>query len=167
MRYDIKNTWLISDTHFGHYNMIKLSGRPLNFNEKIINNWTRKIKPDDQVLHLGDLSIFFGPTRDMWADMAASLPGKKDMIRGNHDKEEVGYYLMRGITIIRPLILSVDGKQVVFTHQPEDPAKGFDINIHGHMHGNTHHQYPFEMDRHIDISCEVMDYTPVKIGDLL
>lgn len=166
------NTWIISDTHFGHYNMIKLSGRPLNFNEKIIQQWRKTVKDDEPILHLGDLVIFFGPTRDMWADMAATLPGNKYLIRGNHDKEQDFYYEIRGFAVLPQFVKTIDNKRIYFSHQPQDPEdfprdNFFDINIHGHMHGNTHHEYPFPLDRHMDVGVDVLGFAPVRLGDIL
>jgi calcineurin-like phosphoesterase family protein len=167
------DTWIISDTHFGHYNMIKLSGRPLNFNEKIITQWRKHVHKDDVILHLGDLAIFFGPTRDMWASFAATLPGDKYLIKGNHDKEKDSYYKGIGFEVVEaPLIqyfgtIDVEPMVILFSHQPQEPSEAWDLNLHGHMHGNTHHEYPFPLDRHMDVGVDVLGWAPVRLGEIL
>jgi calcineurin-like phosphoesterase family protein len=101
-----KDTWIVSDTHFGHSNMVKLCNRPLNFNERIVQGWKKTVKENDPLLHLGDLVTFFGPLTDMWLDMAATLPGDKYLIRGNHDKKNS----YKGFTVIDEQLVEIDNK---------------------------------------------------------
>ena len=57
-------TFLISDTHFGHENIIKSCGRPFNsftdMNNTIINDWNAVVEPDDIVYCLGDWNFSGG-----------------------------------------------------------------------------------------------------------
>lgn len=50
----------ISDTHFGHENIIKICNRPYQniqeMNEDIIKRWNNKVKPEDNVYFLGDFT---------------------------------------------------------------------------------------------------------------
>lgn len=66
--------WIISDTHFSHAKIIEYCNRPFRnveqMNETIIARWKGAVKPEDVVYHLG----------------ISQLPGKKILIRGNHDK---------------------------------------------------------------------------------
>jgi len=158
-----KNTWVISDTHFGHYNMVKLCHRPLNFNERIIDKWKKLVRPEEDVLHLGDLAIFFGSLHNMWAEMAADLPGNKYLIKGNHDKEKS----YRGFTVIPEQLVNIDGVWYYFTHDPKPHEDWWDINIHGHMHGNKNHEYEYPLDRHIDVGVDVFGFRPVRLEEIL
>lgn len=163
-----KNTWIISDTHLGHANMVKLCNRPLNFNEKIVEKWEKLVKPEDIILHLGDLSIFFGPTSKMWANRASELPGEKYLIRGNHDKFE-NY---PGFAIVPNQIATIEQTRILFSHEPTEKKTSWDINIHGHMHGNTHHDYPYPLDHHMDVGldtafAQAFGWGPIRLGDIL
>ncbi len=160
------DTWIISDTHFGHFNMVKLCGRPLNFNERIIEKWEKHVREDDDILHLGDLSIFFGPTSRMWAERAAQLPGNKYLIRGNHDK----HLEYEGFTVLDPFMALVGHTLIGFSHQPQRYANAsWDINIHGHLHGQGHHSHEidFPLDWHIDAGVDVVGLKPIRLRDLL
>ena len=54
-------TWVISDTHWYHENIIKLCHRPFlsakEMNEKLIENWNSVVSRDDTVYHLGDVAF--------------------------------------------------------------------------------------------------------------
>ncbi len=169
--------WLISDTHFGHANILNFKGedgipfRGKDFNtctemdEFMVHNWTQRIAPEDKVYHLGD--VMFGD-KDRFNALWARLPGQKRLLLGNHDD---GHFLAG----INP----VDGKKyfekimvwryfgeydMILTHVPmqlentyEGEHKAY-WNVHGHIHNN-----PPATKRHINISVEQTGYAPVDI----
>jgi calcineurin-like phosphoesterase family protein len=79
------NTWFTSDTHFGHFNIIRYCNRPFKtadeMDETIITNWNSLIQPNDEVYHLGDFSFW---DANKYLD---KLNGKIHIIWGNHDKQ--------------------------------------------------------------------------------
>lgn len=148
--------WLISDTHFGHDNIVKYCFRPgypnrlYDHNNFMRKHWIDLISDKDIILHLGD--VFLG------GDWHRGLPGEKYLIRGNHDSNRKIEILQElGWGLIPPLLLG----NVWFTHRPRDVEEGM-INIHGHLHQNNS-----PSKRHINISVEKTDYKPVWLGDVL
>lgn len=83
-------TWFTSDTHFGHKNIIKYSNRPFNdveeMNSVLIDNWNATVKPNDEVYHLGDFSLY---PKNMAQKILDQLSGKKHLIIGNHDQNNI------------------------------------------------------------------------------
>lgn len=81
-----KDIWVISDTHFNHYNIVHRFGRPFesvnHMNEHMIERWNSVVKPGDKVYHLGDFAM--GP-KDEHYKFITRLNGKKRLIVGNHD----------------------------------------------------------------------------------
>ena len=79
--------WVTSDTHFGHKNIIKFCNRPFDdpdaMNQYMINEWNKKVKPDDIVYHLGDVAL--GKIADT-LPLVAQLNGRKSLVPGNHDR---------------------------------------------------------------------------------
>ena len=120
---------IISDTHFfGNSYKEQIRGRVSNFDytSLIITQWAKNVKDNDIVIHLGDIGGRWNKTREL----LNSLPGRKILIRGNHDKRSVESYLEAFDEVHDTLEL--DG--YIFTHIPIDMRKSQKINISGHLH---------------------------------
>lgn len=170
-------TWLISDTHFGHRNIVIFQQRPESHEVIMLDEWIKAVGEGDDILHLGD--VFMGkqgnPAR--WANVISRLPGRKYLIKGNHDKAKDDLYRMAGFTIIPEFKQA----NVVFTHRPITKLDHWAItqaewttNIHGHIHGNVlgqnprdpEDQYILDNKTYINMSVEVRDFKPVRMGNV-
>ena len=90
---DSKNqTWLISDTHFDHANIIDLCARPFvdvdEMNNILMDNWNDTVNKQDKVYFLGDM----GNPKNYWLNQ---LNGEIVVIEGNHDKDKENTKNMR------------------------------------------------------------------------
>lgn len=168
------DTWLISDTHFGHDNIIKYCCRPDNHEEIMLENWNTSIGSNDNVLHLGDLCM--GPgAKYFLEDTAPLLNGKKKLILGNHDKKNDEFYNNCGFEIVSEFEIKHKYKQnwyiISFSHYPLDKVKySNQIHIHGHIHNNGYNFkdkfVPYKKNQ-INISVEQTKYKPVLFKDLI
>lgn len=172
---DPERTWITSDSHFGHHNIIGFCDRPERHEEILLKRWNEAVPDDATLLHLGDLS---------WKNngyfkniIAPKLKGKeKLLIMGNHDKQRFSFYRDSGFRIIKPFeqSMTIGGKDVMvsFSHYPlKKPAGPWNVHIHGHIHnngygGHTHAFAPFSMGQ-INVSVEQTHYTPVNLAVLL
>ncbi len=98
----IMDIYAISDLHLSSCDpkpMEVFGARWENYMEKITADWLSKVGPDDIVLIAGDISWAM-KLEDAVCDLntIAALPGKKILIRGNHD------YWWNGITRIRAVL---------------------------------------------------------------
>ena len=80
--------YYISDLHFYHHNLLdKMDNRGFSsveeMNEYIIEQWNKKVRKNDEVVILGDLSYGNGIQTN---EILNRLKGKLFLIRGNHDK---------------------------------------------------------------------------------
>lgn len=80
-------TFITSDTHFSHRNILHLGeGRPFESIEQhdnaLANNWNTVVQPSDMVIHLGDTA--FG-NREQTLRIFERLNGIKILVPGNHD----------------------------------------------------------------------------------
>jgi calcineurin-like phosphoesterase family protein len=157
--------FVISDTHFGHANMLSFTGldgqRVRSFesveamDEHIVARWNAVVRPRDHVYHLGDVAM-----RKDGLAMVSRLNGHKRLIPGNHDIFEVKDYLAAGFQKIYGMRV-LDGW--LMTHIPIHPESlgRFRGNVHGHIH-----ERPSPEGRYINVSVEAVAYTPVALETL-
>src|SRR5574344_1744695 len=91
------SVFVISDTHFGHKNIIKFEKTQFStieeHDETIIRNWNRVVtRKEDVVYHLGDVGLTKG---DYLKSAISRLRGYKILIMGNHDRKNASrqYFL--------------------------------------------------------------------------
>ena len=169
-----EDSFVISDHHFGHRNILNFTDGLGNkfrgdifasveeMDHSMIELHNKAVGPNDHVLFVGD--VFFGDPYKA-ADCLSKMNGKFDLILGNHDdpKSTILQKYFRSIKLIhyfREL-------GVVFSHMPlhlqqlaEKP--GIKWNVHGHIHQNDSPPGPY-----INVSVEKLGYTPVRIKDLI
>ena len=94
--------FITSDHHFGHARISELASRPFlsveEMNETMIERWNALVRPDDVVLHLGDLAL--GPIEQSVA-LAARLNGRRLLVPGNHDRVSPATQTKRAIERFR------------------------------------------------------------------
>ena len=171
-----KNIFFISDTHFGHANMLNFTNysgermRPFNsieeLDELMIENWNKMVGPNDRIYHLGDVVYKCG-NRDQ---IMSRLNGKKVLVKGNHDRDQLGWY-KKYFEDIRGTF-HIDGNYLL-SHFPIHPdSKGrFVRNLHGHIHAQTVMKWEYSIIDGCDIrvpdlwyrNCcvEVNNYSPI------
>jgi calcineurin-like phosphoesterase family protein len=151
----------------------------MNHNNIMIDRWNKAVGPDDVVLHLGDLVFTTNANKQkmFFESVGPSLNGKKYLILGNHDKKHwIKFYEAAGFEVIKPFSMQYRGYTISFDHYPTNQgaiSKGDDnIRVHGHIH-NSGYGSPYikrkQMKRYgnINVSVEVIDYTPQSIERLL
>jgi calcineurin-like phosphoesterase family protein len=171
----LPKVWLTSDTHFGHENIIKYCNRPFNdvwqMNVALTTIWTGKVTDDDIVVHLGDLTLMKDPKKykSTW-QLIRSLPGKKILVRGNHDHPRIVPYLREiGWVIVNEII----SENVTMRHIPPtgtsdaDIVCAPDVFLHGHIHGKSHHRdHPSGNCYDVGVDATA-DYGPVLLDGFL
>ena len=103
---------IISDTHFGHENILIYEPNRLkkakeagydNFDEFLVDRLNQYISKNDEVLHLGDVALKEGYI------YANRLNGKYTLIKGNHEnKTRIEYYKSIGWKIIEDIQIEVE-----------------------------------------------------------
>jgi len=163
---------VVSDTHFGHDNIIEYTSRPFRADEQdeiMLGRWRETVGPSDPVLHLGDVVVGAGP--GIWPRIAA-LPGSpRWLVLGNHDKEHrLPGIAAAGFVVLPPPVFAYRGWLVACTHEPMPPAEidllagGRTLNVHGHVHDKL---WLAPDRRQINVCVELTDYRPVRLRPLL
>jgi calcineurin-like phosphoesterase family protein len=192
---DLDKTWVVSDTHFGHENIVGFCHRPEEHDQIMIAEWRAHVPDDATVLHLGDLS-YKGNARFKHLVSKELTGERKLLVKGNHDRQGFKFYRDCGFKLARPFALGLntfDGESLVaytggydfiaadcdyvvsFAHYawgpPEDEGEmpSNHWRIHGHIHNNGYVRdgfVPF-LRNHINMSVEQTKYRPVNLRLLL
>jgi calcineurin-like phosphoesterase family protein len=187
---DLYNTWVVSDTHFGHDNIVGFCHRPEDHEQVMIAEWRAQVPDDGHVIHLGDLC--YKSNARFKARTAKELTGAtKWIIQGNHDKQRFSFYRDCGFRVVKPfkiaLSLQVSGKLLVipeehhaiwpptyvisFSHYTHSNGKlpENEWRLHGHIHNNGYSRDAFVpfLKNHVNLSLEQTKYRPVNLGLLL
>lgn len=121
--------WFCSDLHFGHKNIQKYRGEVSSEEENrwnITKDWTDVVGKKDIVYVLGDACFTMDTINDF-----KLLPGKKILIRGNHDLLDTQVYL----TVFKSVYGILKYKEFWLTHAPIHPQElRGRVNLHGHVH---------------------------------
>ena len=119
-----RKTWVISDTHFYHKKMVELCNRPNDFDKIITKNINQLIKPQDMLIHLGDVT---------WKEFP-HWPCETILVKGNHDSKSYTYYKNHGFVFCCDTFsIKYGGLDIIFSHKPLI-FHDHDLNIHGHLH---------------------------------
>ena len=160
--------WVAADPHFYHDAIAVYCSRPANHTQLIVENMARVIKREDVLYILGD--VHFG-TEQQLKTILASIPGRKYLVRGNHDRWTDTKYLLCGFSGVFD---SVTVGNVYMTHIPSEPPPGM-VNLHGHLHNLGYKGEPsfgegygqFCNDKHILYAPELYNYQPVQLSSIV
>ena len=81
-------TWIWSDLHLHHRNIIRYCSRPFQsveaMNEALLAAWKETVDEADTIICGGDIALAGALKRERLARVRA-MPGRKLLVRGNHD----------------------------------------------------------------------------------
>lgn len=152
-----KRIFVISDTHFGHKNILEFEPikRPFTsieeHDETLIQLWNETVGKNDTVWHLGD--VLFGAKN---FSILERLNGIKKLVMGNHDRYPMAKYLEHFTQVCG----SAEMKGCILTHLPiyENQFSRYRANIHGHLHSKK-----LDDPRYICVSVEHTDLRPILL----
>ena len=147
--------YFISDTHFFHRNILKLCPikRKEGFEERILENLKSQLTPSDTLYHLGDFSW---EDSDFLLKRWRELPGRKVLIKGNHDWHFKNLELYFDEIVEFATVICSKRKKILLCHFPSKDLRTFrylelqkriteiyrsencSLLIHGHVHWNPY-----------------------------
>lgn len=156
------------DQHLDHDNIIRFSERPFRdldtMNDTIIHNWNSRVKPDDDVINLGDFSYRARKVRpQVFLNM---LNGNKVLVRGNHDKNN-------GLNIkIESLVVKNGPDKIFCVHNPRMVNIDYEVNFVGHVHQNwKYKKIEWEglpnKNILINVGVDVWKFYPVEMQEIM
>lgn len=163
-----------SDHHFGHANIIQFSKRPFKntaeMNRGMIDRWNEKVKPTDEVYHLGD----FGLTKDveLIGKILDELHGTKYLIAGNHEGAAMSNRKkFKWIKDYHELKVKDTEKEngiqrIILFHYAMRVWRG-DSRGNWHLYGHSHGNLPDLEDRLcFDIGVDCHDFYPLSYEEV-
>ena len=169
-------TYLWSDSHFNHIAILGYeptrqthlgASNVEQMNQKLIENALSAVPEHATLIHCGDYAM----GKD---DFYLKFPFKHILVKGNHDKSHLRmsgqgfdevyswqtFYETYGA-------LQVGDLSFVLTHKPLDYEKfpamdRHTHNIHGHLHS-----YSSPSPRHICVSVEQINFTPISLQEIV
>lgn len=162
----MRNIFVISDTHFGHKNILNFlnedGSKVRDFSsveemdELIVENWNKTVRDEDIVYHLGD--VYFGAGHQH----IKRLCGRKRLILGNHDEgKDIMFRDHFQMILVWRMFPEFN---CLLSHVPVHESALYKVkkNIHGHTHCKD-----VGDERYINVSVEKINYTPVALEDLV
>ena len=139
--------FFVSDTHYGHSNIIEFCKRPFEnvqeMNKKMIENWNNKVPTDGIVFHLGDFS--WGGYQQ-WKQIREQLNGEIILIKGNHCLKNLtptAHSLFK--KVVFQMRIEIEGRKIWLNHFPllcysgtYRDFNGLEYNLFGHVHLSNH-----------------------------
>lgn len=176
--------YFISDTHFGHENIIRYCDRPFgsvdDMNAAMIQRWNAVVCTMDRVYHLGDFAL--GP-KSLWRSYREALNGQIVFVLGNHDTP----YARWAREVLAPgdsateqtLIHGTKWGDIHLAHAPlgwREERHGevvtragdetlADLYLCGHVHGLWREKI-INGKRCINVGVDVWDFTPQPLEAL-
>lgn len=183
------NTFFTSDTHFGHNKIIDYCyrdiGIPMNstkeerveaMNQRLIDRWNERIKPEDHVYHLGDFA-FMGKAKRK--TIIEKLNGVKFLIRGNHDQDNNDWWRDAGFEWVRDYYVlrqqdsyETDDGETKSYHQSivlmHFPILSWENMHHGywHLHGHCHGSLPMTRQMRMDVGVDTNNLYPYSYEEI-
>jgi len=161
-------TWIISDTHFGHNQLVYLGHRPEDYENLLLDNLSI-VGINDIIYHLGDFSFY---NHAYWQEKFFShcVAKKKILILGNHDKQTKSWYYNHGWDhVCDEVTILAYGKKIILSHVPlvyDKVHKSDVVNVHGHIHNTNHKEAVIVKGFHFPIIME-HDYKSILLQKLM
>ena len=174
--------YFISDHHFGHAAIIRMSNRPFEtvweMNKFMIDAWNSVITSNDEVYHLGDIGHKININQ--LNGIMSQLNGKIHLIGGNHDEKYKDKYgkkftdRFESVQDYKYVEYVHDGTiyKFVLFHYPISSWKHRfrgSIHLHGHTHANVIDDTTGKgIHGHImNVSVEHLNYKPISIVEVI
>jgi len=126
------NVWVGTDWHLWSedINDPRHPYRSVSNLGRLSDNYAQDIQDDDIFIYLGDLCDPGVTDPRKLTAIVSSIPGRKILVKGNHDTQDDCYYLEAGFDDVCDICVLGN---LIFSHKPIIVAPD-EINIHGHIH---------------------------------
>jgi len=159
--------WFTADFHLSHKNIIKYSNRPFKtveeMDEIIINNLEERIKPQDILYFLGDLTFKEIKAREFFQRFEEI---EIHYIIGNHDSSEVIKIIKENSASVSYLKdIKIEEQPITLCHYAMRVWNKSHFNswqLYGHSHAKLS-----PMGKQYDVGVDNNDFYPISFNNLM
>ena len=160
--------WFTADPHYPHSNIIPFCDRPFAdaaaMNARLLAECRARVQPDDDLWILGDFTA--GRSTDAQRREVRSifhaLPGRRHLIRGNHDEDWVCDLPWDSVAETADIV--VDKRSLFLYHYPMitwPGARHQGLQLFGHVHQNWRGSR-----NSVNVGVDVWDFRPVTLPEI-
>lgn len=157
-----------ADPHFGHDKIRDFCARPFRdvseMDAYILTAYQAALRPRDDLWIIGDFAFAKIDDAARLETLLASIPGRKHLVRGNHDKPWMTK--LTGWASVHDLIeIKENGYRLTLCHYPMitfPGARHGALQLFGHVHQNW-----AGSRNSVNVGVDVWDFQPVTLGDIL
>lgn len=166
---------ITADTHLGHQMLFEKGYRHKYYEADIMRHLKMNQGIANILIHLGDVALCRSSDAErQWNHMITLLNyNKKILVLGNHDSRSDDWYYEQGWDFVcRQFLLKKYSMRILFSHKPRTDRGYFDINIHGHLHGDQLRIIEPEIqerlcDKHVLVAQESSGYKPIFLQTII
>jgi calcineurin-like phosphoesterase family protein len=158
--------FFVSDTHFGHKNVIGHDERPFASIEEhdaiLIENWNKTVGATDEVWHLGDFAFRNEQPIEFYTK---KLNGRINLVRGNHDDKGAWRHKDLFASTQEAAYIKRYGEKFYLLHYS---CRTWRASLRGsyHLFGHSHGGLP-SLGRSMDMGVNVNNYRPVSLEEVV
>jgi calcineurin-like phosphoesterase family protein len=137
-------------------------------NEVLIERWNNVVTEPDRVVVVGDFACAEREA-EVWIWLT-QLNGKKILVDGNHRPIERSEFKNSELPLTTEYQFDAGKYSFLCLHKIEwFPEEWHEWKIFGHIHNRYPEEYPFidPAAKRINVSAELLDYTPVSIDRII
>lgn len=160
--------WFTADPHYSHENIIRFCNRPFadegEMNARMLAECRARVQPDDDLWIVGDFTA--GKAGDIQRrevrTIFHALPGRRHLIRGNHDTHWVRELPWDSIAETADIL--VDGRRLYLCHYPMitwPGARRDGIQLFGHVHQNW-----MGSRNAINVGVDAWNFAPASLSEI-
>lgn len=155
-------TWIWSDLHLHHQNIIRYCHRPFEtveaMDEALLTAWRETVGEADTIICGGDIALA-GALQGERLTRVRAMPGRKLLVRGNHDFNRKGRPADTGCDKTWMSLVVTGDPPLLVTHMPMTRVPDGTVNVHGHVHNNE----PLREGPYVNVCVEHTEYRPLPL----
>ena len=160
--------WFPADPHFSHHRIIGFCGRPFpdvaTMDAQLLAECRSRVGPDDDLWVLGDFTAgsLTDAQRRKVRGIFHALPGRKHLIRGNHDEDWICDLPWDSVSETADIV--VDKRRLFLCHYPMitwPGARHNGLQLFGHVHQNWRGSR-----NSVNVGVDVWNFRPVTLPEI-